>query len=77
MNTRHVTTKVIANNGDTVVLGGIYEETITDTTDKVPLLGDAPFIGNLFKRTNRGTSKQELLIFLTPRILTDTAGTVN
>ena len=47
VNTRHVTTKVIANNGDTVVLGGIYEETITDTTDKVPLLGDAPFIGNL------------------------------
>ena len=77
VNTRHVTTKVIANNGDTVVLGGIYEETITDTTDKVPLLGDAPFIGNLFKRTNRGSSKQELLIFLTPRILTDSAGTVN
>jgi len=77
VNTRRVTTKVIANNGDTVVLGGIYEETLTDSTDKVPLLGDAPFIGNLFKRTNRGTDKQELLIFLTPRILTDTAGTVN
>ena len=77
VNTRQVITKVIANNGDTVVLGGIYEETITDTTDKVPLLGDAPFIGNLFKRTNRGSSKQELLIFLTPRILTDSAGTVN
>ena len=77
VNTRHVTTKVIANNGDTVVLGGIYEETITDSTDKVPLLGDAPLIGNLFKRTNRGTTKQELLIFLTPRILTDSAGTVN
>ena len=77
VNTRHVTTKVIANNGDTVVLGGIYEETITDSTDKVPLLGDAPLIGNLFKRTNRGTTKQELLIFLTPRILTDSAGNVN
>ncbi len=77
VNTRHVTTKVIANNGDTVVLGGIYEETITDSTDKVPLLGDAPLIGNLFKRTNRGTTKQELLIFLTPRILTDSAGSVN
>ena len=77
VNTRRVTTKVIANNGDTVVLGGIYEETLTDSTDKVPFLGDAPFIGNLFKRTNRGTDKQELLIFLTPRILTDSAGTVN
>jgi len=76
VNTRRVSTKVIVNNGDTAVLGGIYEETITDSTDKVPLLGDAPVIGNLFKRTNRGTDKQELLIFLTPRILSDAAGTV-
>ena len=76
VNTRRVSTKVIVNNGDTAVLGGIYEETVTDSTDKVPLLGDAPIIGNLFKRTNRGNVKQELLIFLTPRILSDTAGTV-
>ena len=76
VNTRRVSTKVIVNNGDTAVLGGIYEETITDSVDKVPLLGDAPLIGNLFKRTNRGTDKQELLIFLTPRILSDSAGTV-
>ena len=76
VNTRRVSTKVIVNNGDTAVLGGIYEETVTDSTDKVPLLGDAPVIGNLFKRTNRGTIKQELLIFLTPRILSDAAGTV-
>ncbi len=76
INTRRVSTKVIVNNGDTAVLGGIYEETITDSTDKVPLLGDAPLIGNLFKRTNRGTDKQELLIFLTPRILSDAAGTI-
>ncbi len=76
VNTRRVSTKVIVNNGDTAVLGGIYEETVTDSTDKVPLLGDAPVIGNLFKRTNRGTVKQELLIFLTPRILSDAAGTV-
>ena len=76
VNTRRVSTKVIVNNGDTAVLGGIYEETVTDSTDKVPLLGDAPIIGNLFKRTNRGTVKQELLIFLTPRILSDAAGTV-
>ena len=76
VNTRRVSTKVIVNNGDTAVLGGIYEETVTDSTDKVPLLGDAPILGNLFKRTNRGTVKQELLIFLTPRILSDAAGTV-
>ncbi len=76
VNTRRLSTKVIVNNGDTAVLGGIYEETITDTVDKVPLLGDAPVIGNLFKRTNRGSDKQELLIFLTPRVATDSTGTV-
>lgn len=76
VNTRRVTTKVIVNNGDTAVLGGIYEETITDTVDKVPFLGDAPLLGNLFKRTNRGSDKQELLIFLTPRVATDATGTV-
>lgn len=77
VNTRRVATKVIVNNGDTAVLGGIYEEVITDSTDKVPMLGDLPAVGNLFKRTNRGTDKQELLIFLTPRIITDSTGTVN
>lgn len=76
INTRRVTTKVIVNNGDTAVLGGIYEETITDTVDKVPLLGDAPLLGNLFRRTNKGTDKQELLIFLTPRVTTDASGVV-
>ena len=69
VNTRRVSTKVIVNNGDTAVLGGIYEEVITDSTDKVPVLGDLPAVGNLFKRTNRGTDKQELLIFLTPTIV--------
>ncbi|TAG48594.1 MAG: type IV pilus secretin family protein [Betaproteobacteria bacterium] len=76
VNTKRVSTKVIVNNGDTAVLGGVYEEQITDTTDKVPFLGDAPFLGHLFKKTNKGTIKQELLIFLTPRVLSDTTGTV-
>ncbi|MGL5003006.1 MAG: type IV pilus secretin PilQ, partial [Casimicrobium sp.] len=76
VNTRRVTTKVIVNNGDTAVLGGIYEETLTDTVDKVPLLGDAPVLGNLFRRTNKGTDKQELLIFLTPRVATEATGVV-
>lgn len=76
LNTKRVATKVIVNNGDTAVLGGVYEEQITDSTDKVPFLGDAPFLGHLFKRTNKGTIKQELLIFLTPRVLSDTTGTV-
>jgi len=77
VNTRRISTKVIVNNGDTAVLGGVYEETITDSTDKVPVLGDLPAVGNLFKRTNRGSDKQELLIFLTPKVIADTAGTVN
>lgn len=77
VNTRRISTKVIVNNGDTAVLGGVYEETITDSTDKVPVLGDLPGVGNLFKRTNRGSDKQELLIFLTPKVIADTAGTVN
>lgn len=77
VNTRRIATKVIVNNGDTAVLGGVYEETITDSTDKVPVLGDLPAVGNLFKRTNRGSDKQELLIFLTPKVLSDSAGTVN
>jgi type IV pilus assembly protein PilQ len=76
VNTKRVATKVIVNNGDTAVLGGVYEEQITDTVDKVPFLGDAPLLGHLFKRTNKGTVKQELLIFLTPRVLSDTTGTV-
>ena len=76
VNTKRVATKVIVNNGDTAVLGGVYEEQITDTVDKVPFLGDAPLLGHLFKRTNKGTVKQELLIFLTPRVLSDATGTV-
>jgi type IV pilus assembly protein PilQ len=76
VNTKRVATKVIVNNGDTAVLGGVYEEQITDTVDKVPFLGDAPLLGHLFKRTNKGTVKQELLIFLTPRVLSDSTGIV-
>ena len=76
VNTKRVSTKVIVNNGDTAVLGGVYEEQITDTVDKVPFLGDAPLLGHLFRRTNKGTVKQELLIFLTPRVLSDATGTV-
>ena len=72
-----VSTKVIVNNGDTAVLGGIYEEAITDSTDKVPVLDDLPAVGNLFKRTNRGTDKRELLIFRRRRTITDLTGTVN
>ena len=68
IDTRNVTTQISVNNGDTAVIGGIYEEAITNTVDKVPFLGDIPFLGYLFKQTGRTSEKQELLIFLTPRV---------
>lgn len=72
IDTREINTSVLVDNGQTVVLGGIYEITKGNTTDKVPGLGDIPGIGVLFRRTNRQNDKAELLIFVTPRILSDT-----
>src|SRR5262249_48993949 len=69
IDTRNVTTQIAVNNGDTAVIGGIYEETINNSVDKVPFLGDIPGLGWLFKTTTRSTDKQELLIFLTPRVV--------
>ncbi len=76
IDTRNVLTQIHVNNGDTAVIGGIFEETITNTVEKVPLLGDIPFLGYLFKTTGRTSDKQELLIFLTPRVVKDTINTV-
>jgi type IV pilus assembly protein PilQ len=69
IDTRNVLTQISVNNGDTAVIGGIYEESITNSVDKVPFLGDLPFLGYLFKTTGRTSDKQELLIFLTPRVV--------
>jgi type IV pilus assembly protein PilQ len=68
IDTKNVTTQIAVNNGDTAVIGGIYEETITSDTNKVPFLGDLPVLGYLFKNTARSSQKTELLIFLTPRV---------
>jgi type IV pilus assembly protein PilQ len=68
---REVSTEVLVDNGQTVVLGGVYEVSKADTIKKVPLLGDMPVLGNLFKNKNRNDTKAELLIFVTPRILSD------
>jgi type IV pilus assembly protein PilQ len=76
IDTRNVLTQIHVNNGDTAVIGGIFEETITNSVEKVPLLGDIPFLGYLFKTTCRTSDKQELLIFLTPRVVKDTINTV-
>lgn len=71
ISTQSVNTNVLVDNGQTVVLGGIYEVDKTNTVTKVPGLGDIPIIGALFRSTSRNDSKAELLIFVTPRILND------
>jgi type IV pilus assembly protein PilQ len=71
--TKRVQTEVLVESGGTVVIGGIFEETKDVTETKVPLLGDIPYIGNLFKSKTTNTSKQELLVFITPKLLTDRA----
>ena len=69
IDTRSVETQVLVANGQTVVLGGIYETERRETIKKVPFLGDIPVLGNLFKSKQRVDNKAELLIFVTPRIL--------
>jgi len=59
------------NNGETLVLGGIFDGDENSSVNKVPLLGDIPVFGNLFKTTHKENKKTELIIFLTPRILDD------
>jgi type IV pilus assembly protein PilQ len=76
IDTRNVTTQIAVNNGDTAVIGGIYEETIRNEADKVPWLGDLPVVGYLFKTTTKSSEKTELLIFLTPRVVKDTVTAV-
>lgn len=71
INTKHVQTQVLVENGGTVVIGGIFTEDETEDVTKVPLLGDIPIVGNLFKNKAKSSRKQELLIFITPRSLTE------
>jgi type IV pilus assembly protein PilQ len=71
INTRQVKTQVLVENGGTVVIGGIYEQTERNATNKVPLLGDVPILGNLFKNNQRQNDRTELLVFLTPRVVAD------
>jgi type IV pilus assembly protein PilQ len=71
VDTKKVNTQVLVDNGDTIVLGGIFEQTTRTTVDKVPFLGDVPVLGYLFKRTVKQDDKTELLIFVTPKIVKD------
>ncbi len=74
INTQNVQTQVLVANGETAVLGGIYEQTERNDVDKVPFFGDLPVIGNVFKRRTKQDDKTELLIFVTPRIMDESLG---
>jgi type IV pilus assembly protein PilQ len=69
IDTKQVETQILMDNGETVVLGGIYEQTKRNDSERIPFLGDLPFIGALFRTTRERNSKSELLIFVTPKIL--------
>ncbi|WP_412767344.1 type IV pilus secretin PilQ [Vibrio anguillarum] len=69
INTQRIGTQVLVNNGETVVLGGIFQHSVNNTVDKVPLLGDLPLLGALFRRSYEQVGKSELLIFVTPKVV--------
>ncbi|MDE2606174.1 MAG: type IV pilus secretin PilQ [Burkholderiales bacterium] len=69
IDTKHIKTQVLVENGGTVVIGGIFELTQTENETRVPFLGDIPIAGNLFKNRSRSSSKQEMLVFITPKIV--------
>ncbi len=71
INTKHVKTEVLVENGGTVVIGGIYEQTDRTDLTQVPFFGDLPYIGFLFKNRQTSTAKTELLVFITPRIVSE------
>jgi type IV pilus assembly protein PilQ len=73
IDTKHVQTEVLVENGGTVVIGGIFTQNETTDVNKVPLLGDIPYAGALFRNTTRVATKTELLIFITPKIVTERA----
>ncbi|AEF04741.1 type IV pilus secretin PilQ family protein [Alteromonas sp. K632G] len=71
IDTQEIKTQVLVENGETIVLGGIFQQTSTDSVSKVPLFGDLPFLGVLFRNTSEFQEKRELLIFVTPKIITE------
>ena len=73
IDTREVSTQVLVDNGETVVLGGVYEQTILDNRDLVPFFGNLPLIGKMFQRTVHQDDKSELLVFVTPKIVRENA----
>lgn len=72
LNKNQINTNVLVNNGETVILGGVFEQTTSNSQTKVPFFGDIPVLGHLFRKDVKSDDKQELLIFVTPRIVNDT-----
>mgnify|MGYP001765046183 CR=1 FL=1 len=71
IDTKHIKTQVLVENGGTVVIGGIFTLDESESETKVPLLGDIPYVGNLFKSRTRNSKKQEMLVFITPKMISD------
>ncbi len=71
IDTQRIGTQVLVSNGETIVLGGIYQQAIISSVSKIPVLGDIPYLGWAFRNTSQVNEKKELLIFVTPRIVTD------
>ena len=69
MNTNQITTQVLLHNGETVIIGGIYNQNLTESVEKIPLLGDLPMLGAFFRQKAVNDQRTELLVFLTPRII--------
>lgn len=69
INTTSLKTNVLVNNGETIILGGLFTDTLNDSKNKIPYLSDMPFLGRLFQNKKIGSSKKELLVFITPRIM--------
>ena len=77
INKNEVNAKVLVTDGETIVIGGVFSNTQTKSVEKVPFLGDLPFIGRLFRRDIVSDQKSELLVFLTPRIMDTQAFSVS
>jgi type IV pilus assembly protein PilQ len=69
--TNSIQTQVLVNDGETIVLGGVFQTVVSEGVSKTPFFGDLPFVGHMFKQTTRSDDKQELLIFITPRLIRD------
>ncbi|MGQ0731107.1 type IV pilus secretin PilQ [Acidovorax sp.] len=74
IDTKHVKTQILIENGGTVVIGGIFEMEETNQENKIPVLGDVPVVGNLFRNRTRESTKREMLIFISPKVITERAG---